>query len=118
MWVRTQFVGVRTPFFWVRTQDPALQQPMYRRLLPLLLQHAAFPEDFTTWEECVSVDREAFDSFRCKHPPPPHTQPSVHRVEHSPTRPCIRRRMRCDCWPPPLAGSRRWRRGSRRRTTC
>mmetsp|Transcript_17088 Transcript_17088/g.51068 ORF Transcript_17088/g.51068 Transcript_17088/m.51068 type:complete len:994 (+) Transcript_17088:167-3148(+) len=45
-------------------RDPALQQPMYARMLPLLLRHAQYPEDFTTWEECLSVDQEAFESFR------------------------------------------------------
>ncbi len=51
---------------------------MYRRLLPLLLQHAAFPADFTTWEECTSVDQEAFDSFR--RDPPSSPGAAVHRL--------------------------------------
>lgn len=53
----------------VDMQDPALQQPMYARMLPLLLRHAQYPEDFTTWEECLSVDQEAFESFRCLRTP-------------------------------------------------
>ncbi len=42
----------------------AAQAPMYARLLPLLLRHAAFPDDFTSWDDCVSVDEEVFLRFR------------------------------------------------------
>lgn len=30
----------------------------------MLLQHASLPADFTTWEDCVTVDEDSFDSFR------------------------------------------------------
>lgn len=37
---------------------------MYARMVPLLLQQAAFPADFTSWEECVALDEEVFSRFR------------------------------------------------------
>ncbi len=41
-----------------------LQAPMYARLVPLLLRHASFPADFTSWQECISIDEEVFSRFR------------------------------------------------------
>lgn len=37
---------------------------MYARMVPLLLRQAAFPADFTSWEECLSMDEEVFTRFR------------------------------------------------------
>jgi hypothetical protein len=37
---------------------------MYARMLPLLLQQAAYPAVFTSWDECVALDEEVFSRFR------------------------------------------------------
>lgn len=53
---------------------------MYARMLPLLLKQAAYPADFTSWDECVALDEEVFSRFRyvLSRPNPLHSASHVH----------------------------------------
>ena len=44
-------------------RDPLLRAPLYRDLLPSLMQHARYPEGFTGWEDHIDDDRDE-DSFK------------------------------------------------------
>ena len=45
-------------------RQPQLQQPLYSSLLQVLGPHLQYSQDFTSWEECVEDDDEAFNRFR------------------------------------------------------
>lgn len=44
---------------------PSFGPPLFARLLPLLLAHARYPADFTSWVECLEDDADDFHRFRC-----------------------------------------------------
>ena len=41
-----------------------LGQALYSSLLPVLFPHMQYPQGFTTWNEWVDDDEEAFNRFR------------------------------------------------------
>ena len=45
-------------------RHPQLREPLYSSLLQVLLPHMQFSDKFTTWEECVDDDEDAFNRFR------------------------------------------------------
>lgn len=49
-------------------RQPQLRQPLYSSLLQVLFPCMQYPQGFTTWDEWVDDDEEAFTRFRYQTP--------------------------------------------------
>ena len=45
-------------------RHPSLGKPLYSALLPIILQAASYPDDFTDWESYTQIEEETFHQLR------------------------------------------------------
>lgn len=48
----------------IEQRDPQLRAPVYASMLPRLLDQAAYPQSFTSWELSTDLDSHTFHTFR------------------------------------------------------